>query len=432
MLADRKYQSRSISQLECASHRPARIYVNGRFLQQPITGIQRYGRELLQVWDELIDIGEIDSNQVTIEVLVPRAKLDAPQLRHIKVRQVGRFQGQLWTQLELPAQSRDGLLFSPDNLQPLLAPLLGPSVVTVHDLTFKLFPRAHTTPFRLLYGLLISNGIRNATALITCSEAEKKNILGHYPSARDRIAVVHLGAKSAQRPAANEVEKPDQQPTERYMLWVGSLISRKNPQGAIDAALLVNQQMRLPLIVVGSGHRGMQKTHIRAPGNDGVIQLANRISSSEDVIELYRNAVCLLFPTFYEGFGLPALEAMAYGCPVVTSDIPVMREVCGDAALYCNPNEPGDIADKVKMLAQSSEMREQLRRRGFGRAAQFSWERCARETFEVLRRVIAERGAYGLISRSPEWCSRRPNDSVVSDRCHRIEFCGQSDRADIS
>ena len=364
--------------------------MNGRFLQQPITGIQRYGRELLRVWDELIDSGEIDSEQVTIEVLVPRAKVDAPRLRHIKVKQVGRFKGQLWTQLELPAQSRDGLLFSPDNLQPLLAPLLGPSVVTVHDLTFKLFPQAHTTPFRLLYGLLISNGIRNAKALITSTEAERTNIVGHYPSARDRIAVVHLGARPAQL-AANQDEKQNNKPTERYILWVGSLISRKNPQGAIDAAVLVNQQMRLPLIVVGSGHRGMQKPEIRIQGNHGVVQFANRVNSSDDVIALYQNAVCLLFPTFYEGFGLPALEAMAYGCPVITSDIPVMREVCGDAALYCDPHDPGDIADKVRMLAESSEMREQLRRRGLSRASQFSWERCARETFEVLHRVITER-----------------------------------------
>jgi glycosyltransferase involved in cell wall biosynthesis len=355
---------------------------------------------LLRVWDELIDSGEIDSDHVTIEVLVPRGKVDAPTLRHIKVRQVGRFKGQLWTQLELPAQSRDGLLFSPDNLQPLLAPLLGPSVVTVHDLTFKLFPRAHTTPFRLLYGLLISSGIRNATALITGTEAERTNILRHYPSARDRIAVVHLGARSTQLAAANQEERRDNQPTERYILWVGSLISRKNPQGAIDAAVLVNQQMRLPLIVVGSGHRGMQKPEMRIPGNHGVIQFADRVNSSDDVIALYRNAVCLLFPTFYEGFGLPAIEAMAYGCPVVTSDIPVMREVCGDAALYCDPHEPGDIADKVRMLAESSEMREQFRRRGLGRAAQFSWERCARETFEVLHRVITERAADGVISRS--------------------------------
>ena len=383
-------------------HLPARIYVNGRFLQQPITGIQRYGRELLRVWDELIDSGEIDSEQVTIEVLVPRAKVDAPRLRHIKVKQVGRFKGQLWTQLELPAQSRDGLLFSPDNLQPLLAPLLGPSVVTVHDLTFKLFPQAHTTPFRLLYGLLISNGIRNAKALITSTEAERTNIVGHYPSARDRIAVVHLGARPAQL-AANQDEKQGNKPTERYILWVGSLISRKNPQGAIDAAVLVNQQMRLPLIVVGSGHRGMQKPEIRIQGNHGVVQFANRVNSSDDVIALYQNAVCLLFPTFYEGFGLPALEAMAYGCPVITSDIPVMREVCGDAALYCDPHDPGDIADKVRMLAESSEMREQLRRRGLGRASQFSWERCARETFEVLHRVITERTP--VERRYHEWIS---------------------------
>lgn len=379
-------------------HRPATIYVNGRFLQQPITGIQRYGRELLQVWDELIDSGEIASDQVNIEVLVPRAKVDAPKLRHISVRQVGWFKGQLWTQLELPAQSRGGLLFSPDNLQPLLAPLLGPSVVTVHDLTFKLFPRAHTTPFRLLYGLLISNGIRNATALITSTEAEKANIVAHYPRAKDRIAVVHLGARSALTPITSHKETRNGRPNDRYILWVGSLISRKNPQGAIDAAVLVNQQMRLPLIVVGTGHRGMQKTEIRVPANDGAIQFANRVISSDDIGELYQNALCLLFPTFYEGFGLPAVEAMAHGCPVVTSDIPVMREVCGDAALYCNPNEPGEIADKVRMLAESSEMRAQLSRRGLHRAAQFSWERCARETFGVLHRVITERAADQLIT----------------------------------
>ena len=370
------------------SHSPAKIYVNGRFLQQPITGIQRYGRELLCVWDELIDSGEIDPAQVTIEVLVPRAKVDAPRLRHIKVRQVGWLRGQLWTQFELPVYSRNGLLFSPDNLQPLLTPLFGPSVVTVHDLTFKLFPRAHTRPYRLLYGLLISNGIRNATALITSSEAERTNIVRHYTEAEGRIAVVHLGARSEDPAAFNQDEVQNNRPTEPYILWVGSLISRKNPQGAIDAAVLVNQRMRLPLIVVGSGHPGMQKTEIKIPVNDGAILFANRVNSSEDVAALYRNAVCLLFPTFYEGFGLPAIEAMAHGCPVITSDIPVMREVCGDAALYCNPNEPGDIADKVRMLAESSEMRAQLSRRGFGRAAQFSWERCARETFEVLYSVI--------------------------------------------
>jgi glycosyltransferase involved in cell wall biosynthesis len=384
------------------SHSPAKIYVNGRFLQQPVTGIQRYGRELLCVWDDLIDTGTIDPEQVTIEVLVPRAKVDAPHLRHIKIRRVGWFQGQLWTQFELPVKSRNGLLFSPDNLQPLLAPLLGPSVVTVHDLTFKLFPRSHTTPYRLLYGLLISNGIRNVTALITCSEAERTNILGHYPGAKDRIAVVHLGARSEEPPASNRNEEQNNQPTEPYILWVGSLISRKNFQGAIDATVLVNQQMRLPLIVVGSGHPGMQTTEIRIPVNDGAILFANRISSPQDVVALYRNALCLLFPTFYEGFGLPAIEAMAHGCPVITSDIPVMHEVCGDAALYCDPNEPRDIADKVKMLAESSEMRARLSRRGFGRAAQFSWERCARETFELLYRVIAGRDVNASISRNSE------------------------------
>jgi glycosyltransferase involved in cell wall biosynthesis len=171
------------------------------------------------------------------------------------------------------------------------------------------------------------------------------------------------------------------------MLGVGSLISRKNLQGAIDAATIVNEQVRLPLILVGSGHRGMQKVGIKLPASDSV-QIPRHFTSCEELVALYRSAVCLLFPTFYEGFGLPAVEAMAYGCPVITSDIPVMREVCGDAALYCNPNRPDDIANKVKLLAASAEMQAQLSSRGLKRAAQFSWERCARETLQVLQNVI--------------------------------------------
>lgn len=376
--------------------RPAQIYVNGRFLQQPVTGIQRYGRELLRVWDGLIERREINPNQLKITVLVPRGKLDPPRLRHIEIARVGRLRGQLWTQLELPVCSKDGLLFSPDNLQPLMSPYLGKSVVTVHDLTFRLFPRAHTTAFRILYGLLIPSAIRNASALVTPSEAEKANLLGHYPKAKDRISVVHLGSPpiEASAPRRRPLRQAQMGSPERYILWVGSLISRKNPQGAIDAAAIVNQEIHLPLVIVGTGHRGMKSTRIKLPASDSV-QIPERFTPSEELVALYRSAVCLLFPTFYEGFGLPAVEAMAYGCPVITSDIPVMREVCGDAALYCNPNRPEDIADKVKLLAANAEMQIQLRARGLRRAAQFSWERCARETLQVLQKVIREDDAEG-------------------------------------
>jgi hypothetical protein len=105
---------------------PARIYINGRFLQQPVTGVQRYARELLKAWDALLESGEIDRRSVEFNVLAPRGPIAAPKLRHISLRQVGRLSGHFWDQLELPFQARDGLLFSPGNVHPLLSPIPWP------------------------------------------------------------------------------------------------------------------------------------------------------------------------------------------------------------------------------------------------------------------------------------------------------------------
>ena len=161
---------------------PARIYINGRFLQQPVTGVQRYGRELLKAWDELFATGGIDRRNVEFHVLAPRGPIAAPSLRHISLRQVGHLRGHLWDQLELPFQARDGLLFSPGNVHPLLSPLLGPGVVTVHDLAYRLSPDAYTTAFRLTYGVLVPAALRNADAIITVSESEKRNIAAAVPN----------------------------------------------------------------------------------------------------------------------------------------------------------------------------------------------------------------------------------------------------------
>jgi hypothetical protein len=109
---------------------PARIYINGRFLQQPVTGVQRYARQLLKAWDALLESGEIDRRSVEFNVLAPRGPIAAPKLQNISLRQVGRLSGHFWDQLELPFQARDGLLFSPGNVHPLLSPFLGPGVVT--------------------------------------------------------------------------------------------------------------------------------------------------------------------------------------------------------------------------------------------------------------------------------------------------------------
>lgn len=189
------------------------------------------------------------------------------------------------------------------------------------------------------------------------------------------------------------------------MLWVGTLTKSKNPQGAIDAIALVNQAIKLPLVMVGTSYAGFRDAGLAVPDDcAGVVRFANRVGTFEELARLYRTATCLLFPSFYEGFGLPALEAMAHGCPVVASNIPALREVCGDAALYCNPNDSRGIAEKIRLVARDRQVRERLRRNGLIRAKKFSWEESVRQTFAVLSGVMA-RGARTAILSRDERCT---------------------------
>jgi glycosyltransferase involved in cell wall biosynthesis len=382
---------------------PARIYINGRFLQQTITGVQRYARELLKAWDALLATGEIDPRSVEFHVLAPRGPIAAPKLRHMSVRQVGRLSGHFWDQLELPFQARGGLLFSPGNVHPLLSPFLGPGVVTIHDLAYRLNPKAYTAAFRLTYGVLVPAALRNADAIITVSESEKHNIAVRFPMVKDRIYAVHHGAPGAELVARVEsnshslrsgMSTDSSNPSDRFALWVGTLTKRKNPQGAIDAIALVNKEIKLPLVMAGTTYRGFNNAGLSVAHDGGeIVRFVDRVDTFAELARLYSSAVCLLFPSFYEGFGLPALEAMAHGCPVVASGIPSLREVCGDAALYCEPNDPGDIAEKLRMIAQDSQLRERLRHNGLARVKEFSWEKSARQTFAILSRVIARRAS---------------------------------------
>ena len=368
----------------------ARVYVNGRFLQQPITGVQRYGRELLSAWDRFLEEGETGGAEPEIQVLAPRGPIDPPQLRRIGIRQVGCLRGHLWTQIELPFFARDGLLFSPGNIHPLVSMGRLNGVVTVHDLAYAVRPEAYSRAFRLLYAALVPAALRRAEAVITVSRAEEANILERHPCVRGRIHAVHNGAPEGRAGGERSGEVCGPPGRNPFTLWVGTLIRRKNPQGAIDAVALVNREVDLDLVVVGESQRGLTEGGLRLPEEIRErVTFLGQVNDAARLERLYEGAVALVFPSFYESFGLPPLEAMRLGCPVVASDIPALREVCGDAALYVDPYRPADIAGAVRTLLSDPRLREDLRERGQRRAALFSWERCARETLAILSRTIA-------------------------------------------
>ena len=235
----------------------------------------------------------------------------------------------------------------------------GRSVVTLHDLHFERDPSAMRLVDRLTFRAVVPRSARKADHVLAVSERTKRDVVELYGLAPDRITVTPLAVDPAFAPGDGTHDG--------YLLFVGAVQQRKDPLAALDAA----QAMGLPLVVVGPEKDKALAAELRRRGADvrGAVPKA-------DLAELYRRAAAVLLLSRYEGFGIPVLEAMASGTPVVLSDDPALREVAGDAGVY------GPIAEA---LAD----RNRYRAAGLTRAAQFSWRRTAELTIGAYRKVLA-------------------------------------------
>jgi glycosyltransferase involved in cell wall biosynthesis len=355
------------------------VVINGRFLTQRVTGVQRYARELVQSLDALLDA----TPDVRITVLSPRLSETPPAWRNIKLRQVGFLQGHAWEQFELPRYSRGSILFCPGNTAPAIS-LLGSqfTIVTVHDLSYRYFPEAYRATFRLWYGFIIPLALRRASCVITVSESERQAILTHYPEAAQRLHAIANGGLPTAFPAGNENLLPQ---TEGYILYVGSLSKRKNISRMLEAACRLVRKRRFNFIFVGDVSKSLTTTLAEVPEDiASKIKFVGPVEDPALLVSYYRNAKCLMFASLYESSGLPPIEAMACGCPVLASNIPALRERCGDAALFCDPHDVESMTTGLEQLMDDDTLRASLRTFGYQRASTFTWERCARETLDLI------------------------------------------------
>ena len=358
------------------------IVINGRFLTQGITGVQRYARELVQALDDLLDA----MPDMKITVVSPRLSTSPPAWRNIELRQLGHLQGHAWEQLELPWYSRRKVLFCPGNTAPVIS-LLGtqPVIVTIHDLSYKYFPDAYYPAFRMWYGLIIPLALRHARSVITVSETERRAIIVHYPAAAPRLHAIANGGASAR--FSIEIAKSGQR-RDDYVLYVGSFSKRKNFPRTLEVARRLARERGLRFVFVGGTSKSLAAPVANTPDDiSSHIRLLDGVDDEATLISYYRNAACLLFPSLYEFSGLPPIEAMACGCPVVVSDIPALRERCGDAALYCDPHDAASIAKAVLQIVDDAELRAKLTALGYQRAANCTWEACARDTLALISQL---------------------------------------------
>jgi glycosyltransferase involved in cell wall biosynthesis len=371
-----------------------RIAVDARFLTQPLSGVQRYARELCQELDAAIGRGESWARDIDATLLVPRGAT-TPDLRHLRLRHVGRLTGHAWEQLELPRAARGhDVLFCPGNVAPV-ASLRGttPVVTTVHDLAFRYHPETVSPAFRRVYELLVPQVMRHAERVITVSDAERARMLTHFPTAADRLVAVANGSRApgvdpgaAPSPAPSPAPPPGP-----FVLYVGALNHRKNVDGVMATVRhLLDTRPDLSAVFVGAGATAYAAVDLGDSAHERVVFAGAVDDASLDAH--YRAASLMLFPSFHEASGLPPVEAMARGCPVVVGDIPALRERCGDAAAYCDPHDVGTIVAAAERILDDAALRADLVTRGRERAARFSWERTLRETLEVLRDAAGRPG----------------------------------------
>jgi glycosyltransferase involved in cell wall biosynthesis len=254
-----------------------------------------------------------------------------------------------------------------------------PAVVTVHDLSFERDPSLMDRRDRLIFRTVVPRSVRRAVRVIAVSERTKRDLLELYGIPEQKIVVVPNGVDPAFTPNGPRPE------SDAYALFVGALQPRKNAATAIEAlALLGDPALRLVVVGPDKGGRAEAVRVVARHGLDKRVDFRGHVPQ-EELAALYRGAACLVFPSRYEGFGLPVLEAMASGTPVVTTTAGALPEVAGEAAIMLEDPTPVALAGGIERAIADQE---RLRTAGLERARRFTWAETARRTLDVYRELL--------------------------------------------
>ena len=298
-----------------------------------------------------------------------------------------------WTQKRLSWEmliNPPDILFVPAHCLPIFC--RAKKIMTIHDLGFKRFPKAYTFGQRIYYSLVHSFAAKYADKIITPSEFTKTEIINLYKTDPNKIVVIPLGYNKYYNLVEdkNKIEEilTKYQIKKPYLFFVGRLEKKKNIKGLVDAyQQLLKQNYSLQLVLAGNPGFGYQevKSQIKSLGEK--ICRINYVEP-KDLVYLYAGAEAFIFPSFYEGFGIPLLEAMASGCPVVASNQGSLPEVAQDAALYFDPKNSLQMVEAIKRIINEQDLRKVLIEKGLARVKEFSWQKCAEKTFKIFKNII--------------------------------------------
>jgi glycosyltransferase involved in cell wall biosynthesis len=344
------------------------ICINGKFLTQQLTGVQRFA---LQITRSLIH-GRDD-----IKILVPKNSSIKIQNKEIQQRivPVGRGNPFLWEQIALP-------YYLQSNGSPLLLNFtgLGPviyknKITTIHDLSFWEHPDWFSKKYEFIYRLLTPISSKNSLKLLTVSHYSKKIIESKLHINEENIEVIY-----------NAVDKctcdPNLAKRRKYILAVGSIDPRKNLDRLIKAFILWNRK-DYKLVIIG----GQQKSfsNLNLPENENIIYTG--YVSDAQLHQYYTESSVFVYPSLYEGFGIPPLEAMVHGTPVIASNKTSLPEACGNAAFYIDPNSIDNIVDALEKVTTDTDLYQELITKGYENIKRFSWAESAKKVNDIISKI---------------------------------------------
>jgi len=351
-----------------------KIFVNGNFLSYPTTGVPRYALEICLA---LKNLG------VNLKVLAPARASSHPYFNYLNakvigLKNIGERSGAIWEQTSLPRYLRklnSPMLLNLGNTAPIF---YRNQIVTIHDLAFLENPKWFSKTSRLALKFVVPKSATKARAVVTVSEFSKQEIISKIYVEEQKISVIPNSTNLKKSSVNDSFRLPEL--NKLFILTVCSLNPRKNLEGLLKAFKKLRETEDVQLVLIGEKASAFsQIKELEELVNSLNILHIPRVSDAQ-LAELYSKASLLVYPSLYEGFGLPPLEAMELGCLPVVSDIPPHREVCGSGAIYFNPYNIDDIAAKIKEgLSLSLDPK-----KASAQLQKFSWDDSAQKLTELI------------------------------------------------
>jgi glycosyltransferase involved in cell wall biosynthesis len=300
----------------------------------------------------------------------------------------------LWEQVQLPrllTKNKIDVFHTPNYVAPILSHI--PIVITVHDLSVYLFPKMHPFYRRWRHQLLFPASVNRAVSIITVSEQTKKDLAGLFPITADKTITIYNGLPVWFSQDSTQA-LPNQELPEQYILFVGTIEPRKNIELMLQSFAQVKHQHHIPhkLVVIGGNGWGKNEMHLHLQKYDiqNEVVFTGHLEYNQ-LPPIYQRASLLVFPSIYEGFGFPPLEAMACGIPVIASKISSIPEVVGDAGILLDLNNPQLWSETIYTVLTNQQLQQELRLKGIDRAKQFSWDKTAKLTLTVYEQAALKK-----------------------------------------